>query len=98
MEERMIRGGRGAGRRFGLIALAAIVLFLLATAGWLASRLIEYSWWKEMGQVDTWLDLYAWSTMPVTVATILAWFVLIIAHSRAVRFAGGRASDYPIYS
>ncbi len=94
----MISGGRGSRRRIGLIVLAAVVLLLLACAGWASSRLIEYSWWKEMGQVNTWLDLYAWSTMPVTVATIVAWVVLMIAHSRAVRFAGGRASDYPIYS
>ena len=98
MEARMISGGRGARRRLGLIALIVGAFLLLAGTGWASSLLIEYSWWKEMGQVNTWLDLYAWSTLPVTVATLVAWLVLMIAHARAVHFAGGRASDYPIYS
>ncbi len=98
MEERMISGGRGMRRRIGLIALAVVALFVLASAGWASSLLIEYSWWKEMGQVNTWLDLYAWTTLPVIAATVVAWIVLMIAHARAVRFARGRMSDYPVYS
>ena len=82
----------------GLIALCVVALLLIASAGWASSLLIEYSWWKEMGQVNTWLDLYAWSNMPVLVATLIAWLVLMIAHARAVRFARGRMSDYPVYS
>ncbi len=98
MEERMIPGGRGVRRRIGLIALAVVALLLIASAGWASSLLIEYSWWKEMGQVNTWLDLYAWSTMPGLAATAVAWVVLMITHARAVRFARGRMSDYPVYS
>ena len=98
MEARMIPGGRGARRRIGLIALAVVVLLVIASAGWASSLLIEYSWWKEVGQVNTWLDLYAWTTMPGLAATVVAWIVLMIAHARAVRFARGRMSDYPLYS
>jgi uncharacterized membrane protein (UPF0182 family) len=36
--------------------------------------------------------------MPALVGAIIAWIVLLITHARAVRFAGGRASDYPVYS
>ena len=98
MEERMIPGGRGARRRIGLIAIGVVALLLVASAGWASSLLIEYSWWKEVGQVNTWLDLYAWSTLPVLAAAVIAWVVLMIAHARAVRFARGRMSDYPLYS
>jgi hypothetical protein len=98
METRMISGHRASGCQIALFTLAGIVLLLIVGAGWGSSRLIEYSWWKEMGQVNTWLDLYAWSAMPVSIATVIAWIVLLIAHSRGVRFAGGRTSDYPIYS
>ena len=80
MEARVITGHRNRGRQIGLFVLAAIVLLLLVGAGWASSRLIEYSWWKEMGQVNTWLDLYAWSAMPVAIATVIAWIVLLIAH------------------
>jgi uncharacterized membrane protein (UPF0182 family) len=98
MEPTMISGGRASRRRIGLILLAVVAFLLLAGAGWASSLLIEYSWWKEMGQVNTWLDMYAWSTLPVIAATLVAWVVLMIAHARADRFARGRASDYPIYS
>ncbi len=96
MAERLINGRRPP--RLGLIALGAAAVIILAFAGWGASILIDYSWWKEMGQVNTWLDTYAWQTTPVLVATVIAWIVLLITHARAIRFAGGRSSDYPIYS
>ena len=105
MEPRVITGGRGGHHdgpspavRFGCIGLAVLVFVILAGAKWASSLLIDYSWWKEAGQVRTWIDLYAYSTLPVAAGTILAWIVLLIAHSRAVRFAGGQVSDYPIYS
>ena len=109
MDERLIQGGRNrdggrnlaGGRnlvRFGLLGFViAIVLFLIG-ANWGASLLIDYSWWKELGQVDTWIALYAYSTLPVVAGTMIAWIVLLIAHGRAVHFAGGRVSDYPLYS
>ncbi|HWE49726.1 MAG TPA: UPF0182 family protein [Bryobacteraceae bacterium] len=102
MDERLINGG--SGRRspnrlqFGLFGLAFLLLILFIGIRWGASLLIDYSWWKELGQVDTWLDLYAYSTLPVAAGTIVAWIVLLVAHSRAVKFAGGRVSDYPLYS
>ena len=46
----------------------------------------------------TWIDLYMYSTLPVAAAMMIAWIVLLIAHARAVRFAGGQVSDYPVYS
>lgn len=98
MEARVISGGRERRQRFVLLGIGAALMIALTTVGWFASKLIEYAWWKEMGQVNTWLDLYAWSTLPETAATVIAWVVLLIAHARGVRFAGGRVSDYPIYS
>jgi uncharacterized protein len=103
MEPRVITGGRGHRNaspvvRFGCIGLAVLFFAILAGAKWASSLLIDYSWWKEIGQVKTWIDLYAYSTLPVAAGTILAWIVLLTAHSRAVRFAGGQVSDYPIYS
>ena len=79
----------------GLAILAGVILF---AANWGASLLIEYSWWKEMGQVDTWINLYVWSTLPTLVATLIGWLVLWFTHARAIRFAGGRATDYPLYN
>ncbi|MDP9172053.1 MAG: UPF0182 family protein, partial [Acidobacteriota bacterium] len=95
-EHRISGGNRAA--RFGIIGLVIFLIAVLVGVRWAASLLIDYSWWKEMGQVHTWFDLYAYSTLPVAAGTMLAWIMLLIAHSRAVRFAGGRVSDYPLYS
>ncbi len=90
---------RSRGLRFGLIGIGILLLVvLLIGTRWAASLLIDYSWWKELGQVRTWIDLYAYSTIPVAGATLLTWIVLLIAHARGVHFAGGQVSDYPIYS
>ena len=101
MEPRVIssrKAGGGNAARFGLIGLVILLFAVLIGAKWAASRLIEYSWWKELGQVSTWIDLYAYSTLPVVGGTLLVWLVLLLAHSRAVKFAGGMVSDYPLYS
>jgi hypothetical protein len=82
----------------GLIGLFILLLVILIGARWAASILIDYSWWKEVGQVGTWIDLYAYSTLPIAGATLLTWIVLLIAHARGVKFAGGQVSHYPIYS
>lgn len=98
MEPRVITGRRATGLRMGLIGLIVLAVVLLVGINWGASILIDYSWWKELGQVETWLSLYAYSTLPIAAATIVTWIVLLIAHARGVRFAGGRVSDYPFYS
>lgn len=98
MEHRGITGRQSTLLRLGLIGAVILFFVLLVGANWGASLLIDYSWWKELGQVSTWLDLYAYSTLPVVAGTLAAWIVLVIAHGRAVNFAGGRVSDYPFYS
>jgi len=97
-EPRVITGGRPRGLRIGIFAFVVVVIFLLVAIRWGASILIDYSWWKELGQVNTWIDLYSYTTLPIVGATVLTWIVLLVAHARAVKFAGGRVSDYPIYS
>ena len=98
-EPRVITSGRRPSRlRFGIIGLVITFFFLLFVVRWGASLLVDYSWWKELGQVSTWIDLYSYSTLPIAAATVLTWIVLLVAHSRAVHFAGGRVSDYPLYS
>ncbi len=89
-------GQRAAG--LGMIGIVVALFVLLAGSGWASGLLLQYSWWQEMGQVETWFNLYAFSTLPVAGATMLAWIVLLVAHGRGVHFAGGRTSDYPIYS
>src|SRR3984957_13778901 len=97
-DAREITGRQRRGFRPGLIALVILLFALLIGTRWAASVLIDYSWWKELGQVGTWISLYAYSTLPIAAATFITWIVLLIAHARGVKFAGGRVSDYPLYS
>src|SRR5580658_7319515 len=97
-EPRVITGRQRRGLRIGLIGIVIFLFAMLIGARWAASLLIEYSWWKELGQVKTWIDLYAYSTIPIAGATLITWIVLLTAHARGVHFAGGQVSDYPIYS
>ncbi|MDE3196445.1 MAG: UPF0182 family protein, partial [Acidobacteriota bacterium] len=97
MEPRL-NAGPSRAARFGCFGIAILGVLLLIGSNWAASLLIDYSWWQEMGQVRTWIDLYAYSTLPVFAGTMLMWIVLLAAHARGVHFAGGQVSDYPIYS
>ena len=65
---------------------------------WGASLLIDYEWWKELGQVHTWIDYYSYQTIPVAIGAILAAFVLWLAHWRAVKFSGTELKDHPLYA
>ncbi len=67
-------------------------------ARWLCSFVIEYQWWQELGQLQTWFDLYLYAFAPVAGATLIAAAVLWIAHSRGVRFAETRLRDHRTYT
>ncbi|MFL6414200.1 MAG: UPF0182 family protein [Bryobacteraceae bacterium] len=68
-ERRIANSERTRGR--GLLYLAAVLFLLLVASRYLASTLIDYYWWSEMGQTDTWLDLYLYGTGPIVVAFVL---------------------------
>ncbi|HJT87675.1 MAG TPA: hypothetical protein VJ732_07455, partial [Bryobacteraceae bacterium] len=84
------RGRRARGSRATRITLLVIVLLLLFGARTLASYVIELQWWKEMGQLDTWLSMLTYSLAPLAGATLLSFAILWMAHARALRFAGTR--------
>ena len=46
------------------ITLFVVILLLLLGARTVASTVIDYQWWKELGQVDTWLNLYLYASRP----------------------------------
>jgi uncharacterized protein len=81
-----------------LIVFSFSLLFL----GWLVSAAadytIEYSWWKEVGQVDTWFGMLWYSIAPTAVGAVVAFVALWMAHASGLRFAGIRQRDFPIYS
>ncbi len=83
------------------IRVFILVLVSLAFLGWAiptaANFVIEYNWWKEVAQVDTWFSMLWYSIAPVAVGALVAFIALYVAHARGLHFAGIRQRDYPLY-
>ncbi|MCC7174393.1 MAG: UPF0182 family protein [Bryobacterales bacterium] len=80
------------------ILLIAGIFLLIAGARTIANFAIEYQWWKELGQVPTWIDLLLYSIAPLAAATTLAVAALWLAHARALRFARASLRAHRIYA
>ncbi len=78
------------------IALAVVALFIVfrITAGWT----IDYQWWKEMGQLETWVAMLAYEVIPIAAVTVIAFVVFWIAHARGMMHGGTRMREHPIYA
>ena len=79
---------------FALVALA-FISWAIPTA---ANFIIEYNWWKEVAQVNTWFSMLWYSIAPGAVGALIAFIALYIAHARGLHFAGIRKRDVPVYS
>src|SRR5712671_4205647 len=79
-----------------------ILFFAVIFFGWLVSTAadyaIEYNWWKEIGQVDTWLGMLWYSIAPAAAGTVVAFAALWMTHASGLHFAGVRQRDFPLYS
>lgn len=82
----------------GFFTLIAALLVLLVAARWIAVYTIEIEWWKELGQLRTWLSMLYYGIAPVAAATLLAFAVLWISHARALKFAGTGLGRHPLYA
>src|SRR5208337_2050504 len=84
------------------IRVFILVLVSLAFMGWAiptaANFIIEYNWWKEVAQVNTWVSMLWYSIAPAAVGSLVAFVALYIAHARGLHFAGIRPRDVPVYS
>lgn len=54
-----------------LIWLAITLLLLLLCSRFIASTILEYSWWQEVGQLETWFNFWLYGTGPVIAAVLL---------------------------
>src|SRR3974390_596456 len=84
------------------IRILITLLLLLLLVGWAipmaANFAIEYSWWKEVGQIPTWFSILWYRTTPVALGTLVAFLSLYLAHARGLHFAGVRSRDVGLYS
>ena len=82
-----------------LILLAVLVaLIVIAASGQIAGFVIEYNWWKEVGQVDTWLSMLWYEIAPTAAGALITFIALWLAHARGLQFVGLRFRDLGLYS
>jgi uncharacterized protein len=86
MNDRAI--GSGERRRPGPLVIV-ITLFVLLVAGrYLAGTLLDYEWWREIHQLDTWISQLLYGTLPIAIAALL----LFVCFAGAWHFGSRRGS------
>ena len=81
-----VRSGRPF--RAGWITVAAALPFILFGVRWLAGFAVEYAWWQEMRQVETWLNLFIYEYAPLIAAWLVAFALLWFTHRNGMHFGG----------
>ncbi len=97
---RTIEGPRRR-RRAGCITLIIVAVVLLTSLRAIASFIIDYQWWQEMGQLRTYFSMMLYALVPAALATVIAFVAYWITHARALKFAGtglGRHRWYTLVS
>lgn len=95
MDVHQIPGGRRSPR---LPLLVGFLLLLLLASRSIAHYVIEYQWWKEMGQLSTWFNVLLYGFLPVVTAGVLTFAALWIAHARGLKFAGTSLREHRTYA
>jgi uncharacterized membrane protein (UPF0182 family) len=84
-------------RQGRLIGLLILLFLVLLSARTIASYALEYHWWNELGQLPTWYSMLAYRVAPVAATALLAFVLLLAAHSRGLAFAEVRRIRNPWY-
>jgi hypothetical protein len=69
----------GTKRRPGLLVLVITVFILLLASRFLASTWLDYEWWNEIHQLDTWFSQLLYGTLPILLTGILFFLCFAIA-------------------
>ena len=81
-----------------LLMLAVLLALSLRAITIAANFIVDYNWWKEVGQVSTWISMLWYSIAPVGAGTVVAFIALWVAHRQGLGFAGIRRRDFRLYS
>ena len=73
-------------------------MVVLAFGRTICSYVIDYFWWREMGQVPTWVRMTAYRYLPGLAAWVIVFAVLWVAHARGMKHAGERLGAWPLYA
>ena len=81
-----------------LVVLVVSALAILLGARWLTGLAIDWQWWGEIGQRETWLAMLAYGTAPALAAALLVFAVFFVAHARGLKAAGTGLGEHPLYA
>src|SRR5436309_402039 len=88
----------GSRSRAGCVTLVIAVIVVLVGARALASWVLDYQWWRELGHVDVWVSMMLYSVGPVVAVALLAFVAFWVAHARGLKAGGTRLRDHSVYS
>jgi uncharacterized membrane protein (UPF0182 family) len=88
----------GRQKRGGWLYLVIAAVVLLFGSRIVAGLVIDYQWWQEMHQMETWLYLLLYETVPVAVVSVLAFVIFFVAHARGMKHARVALRDYRRYA
>src|SRR6516162_713279 len=94
----MPRSLPAAPRRSRVLILAIILVLLLVFGRSICSFIVDYLWWGEMAQVDTWVRMLAVRYVAGIAEWVLVFVVLWLAHARGMKYAGTGLRDEPRYA
>lgn len=80
------------------MSILTVLLVVLALSRSIATLAIDYAWWKEMGQVQTWLNLAVYGTAPVLTAGVVAGLGLWGALARGLKASGEGLGSLPRFT
>lgn len=83
---------------FRVAWIVAVAIVLLVFGRSLCSLFIDYLWWGEMGQVGTWVRMWAYHYAPMAAAWLIVFVVLLISHARGMKHAGTGLGENPLYA
>jgi len=78
------------------LLIAVFVLFGLSRG--LASFWLDWQWWQEVGQVETWVSMLWYGVLPAVAAVIVLFAAFFVAHARGLKAAGTRLRDHSLYA
>jgi len=84
--------------RFGCGSIILGLFLFLIVAKSAASSILDYQWWNEVGQLETWWKQIYLHTAPLLYATVFGYAVLWIVHARALKAGGASLSRFPWYA
>jgi uncharacterized protein len=78
--------------------LVAAVVLLLVFGRSICSFVIDYLWWKEMGQVSTWVRGLTYVYATNVAEWIIVFAVLWIAHARGMKYSRASLRGHRLYA